>query len=172
MPVIIVGNEKNFAALRPRLFGGRVPTAAAREISEAVAAANPHADLDALKPGTILTIPDLPHVSVSGDISLDATTKDVLVGIASAGSDALDDIVAAARSVERTAAAERKQLTATLASGDLANARKDKALADDLNAVQKAVDDEEAAAKQRATALQAARNEWSAELKTLQGLLG
>jgi hypothetical protein len=171
MPVIIVGNEKNYAALRPRLFSGRVPAAAAREISAAVAAANPHADLSALKPGTILTIPDLPHVSASGDISLDDTTKEVLAGIASTGSDALDDIVAAARSVERTAAAERKQLTATLASKDLDNARKDKALGDDLKAVQKAVDDEEAAAKQRAADLQAARAEWSAELKTLQGLV-
>ena len=45
MPVIIVGTEKNFAALRPRLFSGKVSNATLREVTEAVAAANPHADL-------------------------------------------------------------------------------------------------------------------------------
>ena len=68
MPVIIVGNEKNFTALRSRIFSGRVPTAAAQEVSDAIAAANPHVDLNKLEPGTVLTVPDLPHVKV------DATT--------------------------------------------------------------------------------------------------
>ena len=75
MPVIIVGTEKNFAALRPRLFRGRVSTAAVKETTDALAAANPHVDLEALQPGTILTVPDLPHVKVEGDVSLDDTTK-------------------------------------------------------------------------------------------------
>ena len=74
MPVLIVGKEKNFAALRPRLFSGPISTAAAREVSEAIAAANPDADLSALQPGTILTVPDSPHLSVRGDVSLDDTT--------------------------------------------------------------------------------------------------
>ena len=36
MPVIIVGSEKNFAALRPRLFSGSVSTKAAGEVSAAI----------------------------------------------------------------------------------------------------------------------------------------
>ena len=110
MPVIIVGNEKNFTALRSRIFSGRVPTAAAQEVSDAIAAANPHVDLNKLEPGTVLTVPDLPHVKVAGDLSLDDTTKQVLAGIAQSGADALADIVAAAKSADRDAAAERKQL--------------------------------------------------------------
>src|ERR1041384_94885 len=122
MPVIIVGNEKNFTALRSRIFSGRVSTSAAQEVSAAIAEANPHVDLNKLEPGTVLTVPDLPSVKVAGDLSLDATTKQILAGIAQSGADALDDIVAAARSADRDAAAERKQLTATLSSTELGGA--------------------------------------------------
>jgi hypothetical protein len=173
MPVIIVGSEKNFAALRPRLFSGRVSSARLQEVTDAVAEANPHADLTALKPGTILTIPDSPHLSVSGDISLDDSTKELIDAVANAGADALDDLVATARGAERNAAAERKQLTATLARPDLGEvAKQDKALADDLNAVKKAVDDDEAQAKQRTAALQEASTSWKSELDSLKGLFG
>lgn len=172
MPVIIVGTEKNFTALRSRIFSGRVSTAAAKEVSEAIAAANPDVDLNKLQPGTVLTVPDNPHVKVSGDLSLDDTTKQILDGIAQSAADALDDIATAARSADRDAAAERKQLTATLASTELGAAGgRTKDIGDDIKAVQKSVADEEKAAKDRATALQQASDAWNAELKSLQGLL-
>jgi uncharacterized protein YhaN len=173
MAVIIVGTEKNFTELRSRLFTGRVSNATLQEITKAIAEANPHADLKALKPGTVLTIPDSPHLSVSGDISLDDSTKELLDAVATAGSDALDDLVATARAADRDAAAERKQLTATLAKPDLgAAAKRDKALGDDLKALRKAVDDDEAASKGRAAGLEEATTSWKAELESLKGLLG
>jgi len=173
MPVIIVGTEKNFTELRSRLFTGRVSNARLQEITQAVAEANPHVDLKALKPGTVLTIPDSPHLSVSGDISLDDSTKELIDAVAAAGSDALDDLVATARAADRNAAAERKQLTATLAKPDLAAAAKrDKALGDDLKALGKAVDDDEQASKGRTAALEEATTSWKAELESLKGLLG
>jgi hypothetical protein len=173
MPVIIVGTEKNFTALRSRLFSGRVSGAALKEVTEAVAAANPDTDLSALKPGTVLTIPDSPHLAVSGDISLDDSTKELIDAVAQAGSDTLDDLVTTAKTAEREAAAERKQLVATLARPDLAAAAKrDTVLADDLKAVKKAVDDAEADSKKRATALQEATSSWKEELAALKALLG
>jgi hypothetical protein len=172
MAVIVVGTEKNFAALRPRLFTGRVSTAAVKETTEALAAANPHVDFEALQPGTILTVPDLPHVSVKGDVSLDDTTKQLLEGLANAGASALEDLIATARKAERGAAAERKQLATTLSSKELeAAVRKDKTLAPEFKAARDAVDEEEKQAKVRAEALDAARTDWSAELKALKGLL-
>jgi hypothetical protein len=172
MPVIIVGTEKNVAALRPRLFSGRVSNAALKETTEALAAANPHVDLQALEPGTILTVPDLPHVSLKSDVSLDDTTKQMLEGLANAGASALDELVATARKTERDAAAERKQLAAALGAKELdAAARKDKTLGPDVKAAQDAVDEAEKQAKARATALDEARTDWSKELKALQGLL-
>jgi hypothetical protein len=172
MAVIVVGTEKNFAALRPRLFSGRVSTAAVKETNEALAAANPHVDLEALQPGTILTVPDLPHVKVEGDVSLDDTTKQLLEGLANAGASALDDLMATARKAERAAAAERKQLATTLAGKDVdAAVRKDKTLGADVKAAQDAVDEEEKQAKERAAALDDARTDWDKELKALKGLL-
>jgi hypothetical protein len=173
MPVIIVGTEKNFAALRTRLFSGRVSSARLQEVTDAVAEANPHADLSALKPGTILTIPDSPHLSVSGDISLDDSTKELVDAVANAGSQALEDLVAAARVADRNAAVERKQLVATLARPELAEvAKKDQALSEDLKAVRKAVDDNEAQAKKRTAGLQEATTSWKSELESLKVLLG
>jgi len=154
MPVIVVGTEKNFAALRPRLIGGRVSTAAVSEIAAAVRAANPHADLDRLQPGTILTVPDdLPHVSVRGEVSLDDTTRGAIEGLANAGAAALEELVAAARTSESQGRTERKLLAKSLAGNEIdAAARKDKALGADVKATQQAIADEETQAKQRAEA--------------------
>jgi hypothetical protein len=172
MAVIVVGTEKNFAALRPRLFSGRVSNAALKETTEALAAANPDVDLEKLQPGTILTVPDLPHVKVEGDVSLDDTTKQLLEGLANAGASALEDLMATARKTESAAAAERKQLASALAGKDLeAAVRKDKTLGPDLKAAQDAVDEEENQAKERAAALDEARSDWNKELKALKVLL-
>ena len=111
MPVIVVGTEKNFAALRPRLITGKASTTAVSEISAAIRVANPHANLDRLEPGTILTVPDdLPHVSVHHEVSLDDTTRSAIEGLANAGAAALEELAAAARVRESDGAAERKQL--------------------------------------------------------------
>jgi len=173
MPLIVVGNEKNFTALRSRLFkGASVSTKVAREISDAVAAANPGVDLQKLEPGTVLEVPDHPKVRVSGDISLDTTTKEVLNGLANQGTQALAELVVRARGLERDGAVERKRLAAVLAGKDLTDAAsKDQSLAADIDAVGKAVDAEEAAAQARAAALDAAQAEWNAELKSLQGFV-
>ena len=172
MPVIVVGTEKNFAALRPRLISGRVSTAAVSEISAAVRAANPHADLDKLQPGTILTVPDdLPHVSVRGDVSFDDTTRGAIEGLTNAGATALEELAAAARTLESEGTAERKLLAKSLTGNEIIVAtRKDKALAADVKATQQAIADEDAKAKQRAAALKQAQADWSAELEALKKL--
>jgi len=172
MPVIVVGTEKNFAALRPRLISGNVSAAAAREIAAAVRAANPHADLDRLEPGTILSVPDdLPHVSMRGEVSLDDTTRVAIEGLRNAGAAALEDIVAAARTREREAATERKLLAASLEDKDVvAAARKDKALGADVKAAGQAIADEGKEAKRRAAAIKKAQADWSAELAALKAI--
>jgi hypothetical protein len=172
MPVIVVGTEKNFAALRPRLLTGRVSTAAVSEITAAIGAANPDVNLDRLEPGTIITVPDdLPHVSVRGEVSLDETTRSAIEGVVNAGGAALEQLAAAAAASERAGAAERKSLTKSLAAKEVAAAaRKDKALGADLEATRQAIADEDAQAKERAAALKQAQADWTAELAALQEL--
>lgn len=169
MPVLIVDTEKNFAALRARLFSGRVSTAAARAVAEAVRAANPHADLDALQPGTVLTIPDAPRLAIEGELSLDEATRRRIEELTAGATAALDELVTVAGGREREGAAERKRLAKLLDAREVeAAAGEDSALAADVEATRSAVAEEERRAKERAAALKQAHSDWTAELKALE----
>lgn len=170
MPVIVVGTEKNFAALRSRLFTRSVSSKTAGEVSAAIQAANPHADLKALEPGTVLFVPDdLTHVSIESDVSLGegATSgADELLGAAEA---ATAELVEAVKSRVRAAAAARKQLTATLSGDEVAAAAKrDKAIGASLDAAQQALAAADAADKESVVAVAQAQSAWAAELEALK----
>jgi len=172
MPILVVGSEKNFAALRPRLFTGRVSPKAAGEVAAAIREANPHADLDKLEPGTVLTIPETAKVSVRGELSLGETVRAAVEGLSNAGKEALEELAATAAAREAEASEERKQLAKTLRSKELDGPiRQDKALAADIEAARTAVTEEEQRSGERAAALDQARAEWTTELDALKGLL-
>jgi hypothetical protein len=172
MPILVVGSEKNFAALRPRLFTGRVSPKAAGEVAAAIREANPHADLDKLEPGTVLTIPETAKVSVRGELSLGETVRAAVEGLSNAGKEALEELAATAAAREAEASEERKQLAKTLRSKELDGPiRQDKALAADIEAARTAVTEEELRSGERAAALDQARAEWTTELDALKGLL-
>jgi hypothetical protein len=172
MPVIIVGAEKNLAALRSRLFSGKVSNAAVHEVSDAIRTANPHVDLDALQPGTVLTVPDHPKVSLRGDVSLDGTSKQAIGAILETIGATLEQLTAAARSREVDHTGERKQLAKALTAKELdAAAREDKTVGAALTSAQDGIAAEEAQAKDRTAALDKARAEWSSELEALKKLL-
>jgi hypothetical protein len=173
MPVIIVGAEKNFAALRPRLFEGRISNTVAGDVADSIRAANPDVNLDKLEPGTVLTVPDHPKLAVRGRVSVDSTSKQVAAALADRGAAALDELQATAKTVTGGAAADRKQVSALLSSSELAAAtRKDKRLGDALKAAAEAVAAEDAAAKEQQSALTAAAKEWTGELAALKAIVG
>jgi hypothetical protein len=173
MSVIVVGSEKNFAALRPRLFSGSVSTKAAGEVSAAIQEANPHADLKALTPGTVLTVPDdLRRVSVAGELSLDVDTTARAAGVVEAGAATLGRIAEVAREGAAGDAALRRSLARSLAGKQIgAAAGQDKAVAASLEAARKALGEADAASKTRADALAQAQARWNEELNALQALL-
>jgi hypothetical protein len=173
MSVIVVGTEKNFAALRPRLFSRSVSTKTAGEVSAAIQAANPQADLKALAPGTVLFVPDdLPSVSVRGDLSLEPGARSAAAGVLATGDATLAGLAAAAQSRASDAAASRKQLARTLSGKQVADAAaRDKAIGASVKAAQEALAAANANAKARADALAQAQSEWSAELAALKATL-
>jgi hypothetical protein len=173
MAVIVVGKEKSITALKSRIFVEKVSAAAVRETTEAIAAANPHVDLKKLEPGTILTIPDSPHVSVKGDVSLDDQTKELFEAMANEGGSSLERLIAAAKTSENEAAAERKELAKTLSNKDLDTAaRKDQQLLADVKSAQDAVAAGDANAGERIAALDEASTEWTGELEKFKELFG
>jgi hypothetical protein len=172
MAIVVVGAEKNFAALRPRLFSGRVSNQAAGRVADALREANPHVDLDALTPGTVLTVPDLPEVSIRGGLSFDEiTTRGIDVVFAHAA-DTLRHLVETADRRLGEDAAERKVLVRSMGAREVKAAEtEDSALADDVAATRRAVAEEEALAKDRAAWLERAQAEWGAQLDELRSVL-
>ena len=172
MPVLVVGTEKNFTALRPRLFTGRVSTRAAREVAAAIRAANPDVNLDRLRPGTVLTIPEGVGARVGGELSLDQSVPEAIGALAAEAATVLDELVAAAKAREREEASERRSLAKALRSKEVQAAmRGEPALKRDVEAVRKAVDEEEATAKERIAGVERARTEWLVEVDALNVLV-
>lgn len=170
MPVIVVGTEKNFAALRSRLFTRSVSSKTAGEVSAALQAANPAADLKALAPGTVLFVPDdLPHVSVTGDLSVSGGATSGVADVLAAAEAATEELVAAVKSRVRGSAAARKQLTAALSRDEITvAAKRDKAIGASLDAAQQALAAADAADKESAAAVGQAQSAWAAELEALR----
>ena len=172
MPVIVVGSERNFAALRPRLFGRSVSSKVAGQVSAAIEAANPGVDLAKLVPGTVLQIPDdLPHVTVEG-IALDLGSQQAIDTVLEAGSAAVASLGAAAKAQQEADTAARKPVAAALGSSALRTLRrKDASLGPRLAAAQKALESADAAAKVSQDALGQAQAQWQEELKALRALV-
>jgi hypothetical protein len=173
MAIIVVGQEKNFAALRPRLFAARVSNKTAGAVAAEIRAANPHANLDRLTPGTVLRVPEAPSVRVRGELSLDETTKSAIEGVANHGKSVLGELAGAAEQREKEATAERKAVLKALeavGTGTAGRAR-DKELAKDLENARKALTEEEDRAKERSATVQKAQAEWTAALDELKARL-
>ena len=173
MPVIVVGTEKNFAALRPRLFEEKVSTKAAGEVADQVQKANPHADLDKLTPGTVLTIPDFADVRLRGELSLDELTTNELKGVGDHGKALLAGIVTAADEREKKTREERAHALESLDSiGTQTPKPREKGLTKELTAARKGLEQEDERAKQRKETLKLAQAEWTEGLDALLQRLG
>jgi hypothetical protein len=173
MPIIVVDTEKNFAELHPRLFADKVSNKAAGEVAEAVRKANPHADLDKLTPGTVLTVPDSSNVRVRGELSLDETTTSAISNLADFGKAAIGEVADGAAKREADAKAERSQALKSLdAIGSGTAKPRERGLAKDLETARKALVEEDAQAEERASRLEKAQAEWTAGLDALKNLVG
>jgi hypothetical protein len=169
MAVLVVGTEKNFAALRRRLFDRRVSNIVAGRVADAIREANPHVDLDALEPGTILSVPDVPEVRLQEDeLSFDESATVAIDRARGAVTQLLEDLIATARGRDAEDAAERKRVARALERPEVVKAcRDDDALARDLELAVRGLDDETSEAKRRAAALDRAHQHWLADLDAL-----
>jgi hypothetical protein len=174
MSVLIVGSEKNFAALRPRLFTGAVASKVAGTVSAAIAAANPGVDLGKLVPGTVLEIPgDLPSVSVNEAVALDPGSRQAIAAILDAGLASVAGLAAAAKAQQQADAAARKPVLAALGSSALRTlGQKDASLGPRITAARGALAAAAAADKESQVALARAQAQWQEELKALEALVG
>jgi hypothetical protein len=175
MPTIVVGNEKNFSALRPVLFEGRVSAATVAGAAEAIKEANPHVDLDKLAPGTVVTVPEgLPGVKAEPEpgVVISAEPGGPVGALPTRGKVELDALADTAKKRDAAARSERKRLAKAFESPKLAAAMKrDKQLAADVESARNAMAEEEGKAKERAAELKQAQAEWQTGLASLQDAL-
>jgi hypothetical protein len=168
MRFIVVKDEADLAELRGRMLRPGVPADRRLAVDEAVRAANPHLDLDRLRPGLVLKLPD------AADIA-----DDVEEGGASGYLEILDQLdrdVDALPAVGRTAAdnvAKRADDLTKLLAGDEVKKQIDADAA--LRAETGRVLDLANAARQRtgnqAAALDPVVQAWKADLAALRKLL-
>jgi hypothetical protein len=169
MPVLVVGSEKNIAALRPRLFSGKPSTAAVRRVNEALRAANPGVDLDALSPGTVLRVPDLPEIQLGAELALDESATSFVSDLHTMLAAALEQLGATADERDRNDLVEQKELARLLDAREVqAAAADDKALALELEETRRALSQAETDLKVRTEARRRAQKDWAAALEALQ----
>ncbi len=168
MATLVVGSEKNLKDLRPRLFDGKVTAAVAKRAGAAIADANPHVDIDALMPGTVLAIPDLPELvpgpaladdPLHGGLRGRRATARVAQSVEQGGRGRRPSRAGAAQ--EGTRGARRPQVAQPCRERSRARNR-GRGRAARAQA-------EDGAAKDRAAALDEAIAEWTAELDALRG---
>ena len=99
-PIVVVGTEKSFAELALVSFGAKIPEQDTREVADAVREANPHANLDALTPGTVLNVPACPMFKRGGAFLLDDAIRTSIEALVEAHIRTLDQLVAAADAQE------------------------------------------------------------------------
>ena len=172
MAVLVVGNERNLAGIRARIVTGTVSRAAAKRIGEAFRQANPGVDFDALRPGTILTVPSIPELSEHAGLSLDdAVGKAADTAVANA-SEILDGLGEVAARLMKQARAERREVAKAMDGEGVRGAiERIRGLGDDVEAVHRAIDQAEAESKDRAAAVRKARDQWGEELKEFRAIL-
>lgn len=173
MAVLIVRNERTIADLAPRLVGRRGPTELPDHVVAAIREANPNVDLDRLRPGDVLTIPDLVDTRVRDDAApaeLLAQGVDTMIA-------ALGEVMATAREQAaqraKVEAADRATVRRSVGLRAVQEAaRQDPVLADDLEQVQEALAAADEVADQAAATRQQALARWAEDLETIKAMSG
>jgi len=168
MRVFVVKNETSADDVRRRLLKPGVSAARAKTLEDGVRAANPHVDLDALRPGTVLIVPDHP------DLAPDESGSTTLGGAGMS----VDQLTAAlprvAAVVERGAEAARRrgeELRRALDTREVRRAAEsDDRLRAEVDRLADVVEDEQRRAEAWAAAVRAQSDRWQAALNNLKQL--
>ena len=136
-----VEQDTNLKTLRSTLLDARFGGAQADTAAAQLRALNPHADLDKLKAGTVIFIPDLPQFKPSAAISTQATLVDDFSKLVS---DALQSTREQIRLANAERASERRSVGAALKGAALKKIiGSDKDAAAQVEAAQKGMADED-----------------------------
>jgi hypothetical protein len=164
MPIVVVAAEKNLKGLTDRLLVGGASRAATARAAAAIRAANPNLDLDRLRPGVVVVVPELERARAEvGDV--------VEPGLAGARDLVLEQLggFGAAADAGEAAEAEVREQTATALEDPAVKraAERDPALRALLDELADAFPVAAKEADQRRRAMAAALRQWKEDLDSL-----
>lgn len=149
----VVKQDTNFKALSGTLLDARFGGAQADAAAAQLRVLNPHADLDKLKAGTVIFVPDLPQFKPSAATSTQASLVDDFRKLVS---EALQSTAEKVKLANAERAKERGSVGAVLKSAALKKIiGSDKDVAQQVDGAQKAMADEEKQDSQTEEALAA-----------------
>ena len=173
MAMMIVGSEKNLSQLKPRLFTGRVSRASLAKVNAAVVAANPTVDVTRLKPGMVLTIPDVPDVKMEADLSVDDITRKSIEQVSQQFDAALETAAGASVAALKRSKAERAKISKVIGSAQVTRAtRSNKELASEVKATKAALAAQDELDKAQSISTKNALRQWAKDLDNLRSLIG
>jgi len=168
MPLIVVEQEENAAALVARLLRARTSKSAAERAVSALRESNPGLDLDRLTPGTIVVVPELKGARASvGDLAGPAAAG--VVDPLKASLTALSDGARAALETDR---AQRAETAGVFDAEEVRQAaERDPVLRDVLEALRRTLGEDDERAVRSTDALLAEIDGWNQDLDRLGRLL-
>lgn len=168
MAILVIDQQTDLAALTRRLLKPRTPAVVAQHAIDAILAANPGIDADRLDAGSVIVLPDLPHLrEPEGRLREEAGERliaDVLRAL-----DASVAAMDAALAADRT---ERERVGGLVSAHEVTQAAdRDTVLRQVLTDLRAALDSDEQVARKQAETVRDSAGSWRAELQALRALV-
>ena len=171
MPRIVIENERSLAGLNRRLFRRGTPREEIDRLHDRIRADNPEVDFENLRPGTVVRVPDSPDLRVRPESTFQDTVAE---GLERLRGEAEQDVASrreVAREELKGSVAERRAMAKRLGSRRVrAVVEKFPDLAPTVDGAREALLVDAEDDLRRAEAVEAATEQWAAELEILKRL--
>jgi len=171
MPTIVIENEHSLAGLNRRLFRRGTSPAEIEKLHRRIRRDNPEVDFDDLRAGTVLRLPESPHLRVREESSFQDTIADGLEDLRTEAAEDVTSRLAFARVQLKGDAARRRAMAKRLGTRRVrAVLEKHPDLALTVDGAREALVADAEHDLRRAEVVEAATEQWAAELEVLRRL--
>ena len=171
MPMIVVRDERSLPALNRRMLRRGTPPEEVERLHRRITRENPELDLDDLRPGVVVRLPDSPHLRVRPESTSSDAVGEGLEGVRSAAAADIESRTARAREQLTADARERRAVAKQLGGRRIAGVlRKHPELVPIVTEAREALADDAEEDQRRAEVIAEVASQWSADLEVLKRL--
>jgi hypothetical protein len=167
--LFVITHQADAAAISQSLLGGRVGAAKREAVIAALRRANPAIDLDAVQPGTIIVIPDLPDINAVSEDPVAGAVDDLLTRT----NGAVQQLRGAADAAEQQRRVDADEARAILGSAEVEQQSGNlPELKANVESVRAELDKDDAEAEAGREEFERASESWLRDLEVLRKLTG